>query len=90
MSVQINAAELAKLKNEHKEFKRDAAVLRSVIATAELGAAVVAGTAGVVGDFGALGSTTDSLIRAGALIGATAATLDAGSRYNSVIKMYND
>lgn len=87
-NVSISKADFDKLAKEHKDFRNDAAVLRAVITAAEAGVAVSGIAAGLTGNFGPLGSTDDSLVRLGFVIGGTATGLDAARRAKSIVDMY--
>lgn len=86
----VSRAEFNKVKADNTELKRDAAIWRSLIVLGETGVMVMGGAAAVTGNFGPLGSSEDSLLRAGALVGSIASGADAFRRGASIVKMLKD
>lgn len=86
----VSRAEFDKVKAEHGELKRDAAIWRSLIVLGETGVAALGVGAAATGNFGPLGSTTDSLARAGTLVGSIAVGADAFRRGKSIVGMLSE
>jgi hypothetical protein len=90
MACEVSRAEFDKVKADNTELKRDAAIWRSLIVIGEVGVGAMGVAAATTGNFGPLGSTNDSLARAGTLVGSLAVGADAFRRGRSIVGMLSE